>query len=174
MIERYTLPEMGNIWTDEAKYENWMKVEIAVCEVLSSMGRIPKAAVAEIKRKACFSVKRIEQLEAKTNHDVNAFLDCLKEKMGPCTRYIHVGMTSTDLVDTAQGLQLAQAGKILINCLADLKKAVGKQARKYRRQPMVGGGTKVVPRKELSPFRPLRRRGFWIADSRDRRLSRKR
>jgi adenylosuccinate lyase len=138
VIERYTLPEMGNIWTDEEKYATWLRVEIAVCEVLSSMGRIPKSALAEIKRKAAFSVKRIDQLERVTNHDVISFLTSVAERVGPNSRYIHMGLTSTDLVDTAQGLQLARSGVILIERLAELKKTVGKQARKYRRQAMIG------------------------------------
>ncbi len=138
MIERYTLPEMGNIWTDQEKYTTWLQVEVAVCEVLSGMGRIPRAALADIKRKAGFSVKRIDLLEQRTNHDVIAFLTSVAEKVGPSSRYIHMGLTSTDLVDTAQGLQLARSGKLLIERLAELRKTIGRQAKKYRRQPMIG------------------------------------
>ncbi len=138
MIERYTLPEMGNIWRDEEKFNTWLQVEIAACEVLCGMGKIPRNALAEIKRKAAFSVKRINDIERTTNHDVVAFLTCVAERVGPNSRFIHLGLTSTDLVDTAQGLQLAKAGRILIERLSELRKVVGKQAKKYRRQPMIG------------------------------------
>ena len=137
MIGRYTLPEMGNIWTDEAKYAAWLEVEVAVCEVLAGLGRVPRNALAEIKRKASFSVKRIDQIERTTNHDVISFLTCVAERVGASSRYVHLGMTSNDLVDTAQGLLLSRSGKILIDKLAELRKVVGRQAKKYRRQPMI-------------------------------------
>src|SRR5512136_2287362 len=99
MIDRYTLPGMGSVWTEENKYRTWLKVELAVCEAWARLGRIPRPALREIKSKAAFAAKRIEELERVVKHDIIAFLTCVAEHVGPSSRYIHMGLTSYDVVD---------------------------------------------------------------------------
>ena len=111
MIDRYTRPEMGRIWTLENRYRAWLDVEIAVCRAWSEMGRIPAEAVDAICKKAAVDVERILAIEEVTRHDVIAFLTSLEEKIGPEARYIHLGCTSSDIVDTANGLLFQQAGE---------------------------------------------------------------
>ena len=113
MIDRYTRPEMGRIWTLENRYRAWLDVEIAVCRAWSEMGRIPAEAVDAICKKAAVDVERILAIEEVTRHDVIAFLTSLEEKIGPEARYIHLGCTSSDIVDTANGLLFQQAGALL-------------------------------------------------------------
>ena len=112
MIERYSRPEMGNIWTLENRYQAWLDVEVAVCRAWSEMGRIPAEAVKTISDKAAIDVDRILEIEEVTRHDVIAFLTSLEEKVGPDARYIHLGCTSSDIVDTASALLLVQAGEL--------------------------------------------------------------
>ena len=114
MIDRYTTPEMGKIWSDHNKYATWQKVEITVTEVLSDMGEVPKSALKIINEKAKFSVDRINEIEATTHHDVIAFLTNLAENIGPQSRFIHMGMTSSDLLDTSLALQCQEAGFIIL------------------------------------------------------------
>ena len=109
MIPRYTRPEMGNIWTEENKYRTWLEVEILACEAQAELGVIPKDAVAVIRKKAKFEVSRIEELEAEIKHDVIAFLTNVGEHVGPEARFIHVGMTSSDVLDTGLAVQMKQA-----------------------------------------------------------------
>ncbi|HKY05801.1 MAG TPA: lyase family protein, partial [Blastocatellia bacterium] len=104
MIERYTRPEMGAIWTEENRFQKWLDVELAVCEVHAEMGTIPREAVDEIRRRARFSVERINEIERTTRHDVIAFTTALAENIGPASRFVHYGLTSSDVVDTANGL----------------------------------------------------------------------
>ncbi|MBN2281191.1 MAG: adenylosuccinate lyase [Candidatus Marinimicrobia bacterium] len=113
MIERYTLPEMGKIWSDRSKYEAWWKVELEVCRVQFEIGVIPAEDFDNIEQKAAFDVKRILEIEEEVKHDVIAFLTNVAENVGESSRYIHKGMTSSDLLDTALALQLAQAGDLL-------------------------------------------------------------
>src|SRR6266850_5862635 len=101
MIARYTLPEMGALWSEEAKFQKWLEVELAVCEVHADMGTIPRDALEQIKAHAKFSVARINEIEQITNHDVIAFTTNLAETVGEPARYIHYGLTSSDVVDTA-------------------------------------------------------------------------
>src|ERR1041384_6920754 len=115
MIERYTLPEMGRIWSAENKFQKWLDVEIAVCEVHAEMGTIPADAVEEIKRKAAFSVARIKEIEAVTRHDVIAFTAALAENIGEASRFVHYGLTSSDVVDTANALLLKEAARLLLD-----------------------------------------------------------
>ena len=138
MIARYTLPQMGNIWTEQAKYDAWLKVEVAACEAWGKLGRIPKKDLAIIKKKAKFSVKRIETIEKKTNHDLIAFLTSVAENVGPSSRFIHLGMTSTDVVDTAQAIQLTNSADILLASLGRLAQAFKKQAKTHRYTMMIG------------------------------------
>jgi adenylosuccinate lyase len=115
MIKRYTRKIMGDLWTDENKYRTWLSVEVAACEAMAEMGRIPKDAAKTIKQKANFSVERIEEIEAETKHDVIAFLTSVAEHVGPDARYIHLGMTSSDVLDTSMASLLRQAGLIILN-----------------------------------------------------------
>ena len=106
MIDRYTLPEMGNLWTENYKLQTWLQVEIAVCEAQAELGYIPAEAVAEIKAKAKFDPQRVLEIEAEVRHDMIAFLTNVNEYVGDAGRYIHVGMTSSDVLDTALALQM--------------------------------------------------------------------
>ena len=114
MIERYSRPAMAALWTQENKFAVWLEVELAVCEAWNRLGQIPDEALAEIKAKAGFDVARILEIEEKTRHDVIAFLTAVEEKVGPAGRFIHLGCTSSDIVDTAGGVLLARAGEIIL------------------------------------------------------------
>ncbi|HEV8132653.1 MAG TPA: adenylosuccinate lyase [Acidobacteriota bacterium] len=138
MIPRYTLPEMERIWSDENKFQKWLDVEIAVCEELAERGEIPKAALAEIKQKARFSVARIFEIEKEVKHDVIAFLTSVAENVGDASRYIHLGLTSTDVVDTAQAVQFKEASALIRKELEALQQTLRAQADRYRKTPMVG------------------------------------
>jgi adenylosuccinate lyase len=138
MIQRYTLPEMGGIWTDEARYRKWLAVEITVCEVLSERGEMPKKAFLNIKRKADINVKRIEAIEEKTKHDVIAFKQCVDGYLGKDSIYFHRGLTSSDVLDTGLALQLRAAADVLIK---DIKKTIAilkKKTKQYKDIPMMG------------------------------------
>ncbi|HRO68624.1 MAG TPA: lyase family protein, partial [Pseudobdellovibrionaceae bacterium] len=123
MIDRYTRPEMGFVWEPEAKFGKMMEVEIAVAEVQAGMGMIPRNAAKEIRKKARFSVKRIGEIEKETKHDVIAFVSNVAENVGPAGRYVHYGMTSSDVLDTAFSLQVRDAGKVLMTGFDRLEKA---------------------------------------------------
>lgn len=138
MIERYTLPEMGDLWTDEHKFRTWLQVEVAVCEAQAELGKIPADAVETIKAKANFEVKRILEIEAEVKHDVIAFLTNVNEYVGEAGRYIHLGMTSSDVLDTAIALQLVASLDILLTQLENLIQAIRYQAQQHRQTVMVG------------------------------------
>jgi len=138
LIPRYTLPEMGAIWSEQSKFDSWLKVEIAACEAWARLGRIPKKDLDVIKKKARFSVKRIEAIERKTNHDLISFLTSVAENVGPSSRFIHLGLTSTDVVDTAQALQLTAASDLILSQLKKLREVLKRQARKHRYSMMIG------------------------------------
>lgn len=110
MIERYTLPEMGKIWQDQFKYETWLKIEILACEARAKMGDIPQKDVEVIKEKANFDISRVLEIEETTKHDVIAFLTNVAEYVGPESRHIHYGMTSSDVLDTSLSYQMKTAG----------------------------------------------------------------
>ncbi len=132
MIERYTRPEMGRIWTLENRYQAWLDVELAVCEAWSGLGRIPAQAVQNIRDRAVVDVERILAIEEVTRHDVIAFLTSLEEKVGPDARHIHLGCTSSDIVDTANALLLVQAGKLILADIDGLLRALRDLAARYR------------------------------------------
>lgn len=132
MIERYTRPEMGAIWTDEKKYECWLAVEIAADEAWSKLGHIPVEDVEKIKQNAKFSVDRINEIEAVTHHDVIAFTRTISESLGPEKKWVHYGLTSTDVVDTAQGYQLKQANDILRKDIQDFIDVLAKRALEFK------------------------------------------
>ena len=138
MIERYTLPEMGNLWTDAYKLKTWLDVEIAVCEAQAELGYIPAEAVAEIKAKANFDPQRVLEIEAEVRHDVIAFLTNVNEYVGDAGRYIHLGLTSSDVLDTALALQLVASLDLILERLEDLIQTLRYQAQQHRYTVMVG------------------------------------
>jgi adenylosuccinate lyase len=138
LIERYTLPEMGELWTDTYKFKTWLQVEIAVCEAKAELGEIPADAVAEIKAKANFDVDRILEIEAQVRHDMIAFLTNVNEYVGDVGRYIHLGLTSSDVLDTALALQLVASLNLIVECLEQLIQAIRYQAQQHRYTVMIG------------------------------------
>lgn len=138
MIERYTLPEMGKIWEDKFKFDTWLKIEILACEARSKMGEIPETDVEVIKAKADFDIKRILEIEETTKHDVIAFLTNVAEYVGPESRHIHYGMTSSDILDTTLSYQMKSAGEILLRRLFDLKEALKQRALEHKNTLCVG------------------------------------
>ena len=138
MIERYTLPEMGAIWSDEARYQRWLEVELAACEANCRLGRIPPEAMEHIRTKAGFQVERILRIEARVRHDVIAFLTNVNEQVGSAGRYIHMGMTSSDVLDTALALQMKGAVALLQQELNQLESAVRQQAQRHKHTAMIG------------------------------------
>ncbi|MDP6570421.1 MAG: adenylosuccinate lyase [Candidatus Marinimicrobia bacterium] len=138
MIDRYTTPEMARIWSEENKFQTWQKVEITVTEVLSDRGEVPEEAVKVINEKAAFSVERILEIEKTTRHDVIAFLTNLAENIGPESRFIHMGMTSSDLLDTSLALLCKEAGEIILNKLKTFKEVLRNQASAHRESFQIG------------------------------------
>src|ERR1044071_6823165 len=138
MIERYTMPEMGAIWTDENRFQKWLDVEIAVCEVHADMGVIPREAVDKIRRTARFDVNRIKEIERTTRHDVIAFTTALVENIGPESRFVHYGLTSSDVVDTANALLLRDAATLLLEDLDRLGIVLKRRAQEHKRTVMIG------------------------------------
>ncbi|HDP25930.1 MAG TPA: adenylosuccinate lyase [Deltaproteobacteria bacterium] len=138
MIERYTRKELGRIWSDENRYQKWMDVEIAVCEAWERLGSIPRESLEHIKRSATFSVSRIEEIEEITRHDVIAFISCLAEHVGDDARYIHMGLTSSDVLDTAYALQLKESSLIITDDIRALMACLKKKAFEYKHTPIMG------------------------------------
>ena len=138
MIERYTLPEMGRIWTENAKFQSWLKVEIAACEANCSLGKMPEAALKEIRLNAKFEESRIKEIEKEVKHDVIAFLTNINEYVGDSGRYIHVGMTSSDVLDTGLSLQLKDSCELLIEEIEKLENEVRTLARHHKNTLMIG------------------------------------
>ena len=138
MIERYTRPEMGALWTQDAKYQAWLDVELAACRALAVQGRIPADALAEIEAKAAFDSARIEEIELEVKHDVIAFLTSVAEHVGPSSRFIHLGLTSSDVVDTGFALQLKRSGVLLLEGMDRLYRALVKLAWKHKDTLMIG------------------------------------
>ncbi len=138
MIDRYTLPEMGKIWEDKFKFETWLKIEILACEARANMGEIPMTDVDVIKTKANFDVKRILEIEETTKHDVIAFLTNVAEYVGPESRHIHYGMTSSDILDTTLSFQMKSAGELLLKRLLQLKDTLKQRAIEHKNTICVG------------------------------------
>ena len=113
MIERYSRPEMREIWSDERKFEIWLEIETLACEAMAELGQIPKEDAAEIRKQARFSIKEIAEIEKRTNHDVIAFLENVAASVGPAARWIHQGFTSSDILDTTLAVQMTEAAQIL-------------------------------------------------------------
>jgi adenylosuccinate lyase len=138
MIDRYTRPEMGAVWTDENRYRKWLDVELAVCEAWAKLGKIPPAALRDIKAKAGFSVKRIDAIERVVKHDMIAFLTSVAEKIGPSSRYVHLGLTSYDVVDTALSLLIRESLQKTLGPLRGLHRLLKKAALKHRKTVCIG------------------------------------
>ena len=137
MIERYTLPEMGAIWSEQAKFQSWLDVEIAATEANCRLGRVPEEALETIKNKASFSVERILEIEAEVRHDVIAFLTNVNEHVGDAGRHIHVGMTSSDVLDTGLALQIKRSVVLLRVELDALADALRTLARAHKSTEMI-------------------------------------
>ena len=138
MIERYTLPEMGAIWTEEAKMQAWLDVEIAAVRAWQKLGKVPARAVAEIETKARFDVARVAEIELTTNHDVIAFLTNVAEYIGGASKYVHYGMTSSDMLDTGLALQMKRAGRLLERDLVLLGEVLKRRALEFQDTVQVG------------------------------------
>jgi adenylosuccinate lyase len=138
MIPRYTRPKMGKIWEDQNKYQRWLDVELAVTETLAEHGVIPKQEAAEIQAKASFSVDRINEIEAEIKHDVIAFTTSVAEYVGPASRFFHFGLTSSDVLDTAMALQVADASAVILEDLQRLLDVLKKRAQEFKTTVIVG------------------------------------
>lgn len=138
MIDRYTMPKMREIWSEENKFRKWLEVEVAACEAWASLGKIPREALAKIKRKASFDIKRINQIEKETAHDLIAFLTSVAEKVGPESRFIHMGMTSYDVEDTARAMQMRNAADLIIKDIEEVIKILKRRAREEKQTVMMG------------------------------------
>jgi adenylosuccinate lyase len=138
MIERYTLPEMGALWSEQNKFQKWLDVEIAVCEVHAEMGTIPRDALEQIRARAKFSVERINEIEKTTDHDVIAFTTNLAESIGEASRFVHFGLTSSDVVDTANALLLRDACDILLKKIDELLEVLKRRAFEFKNTPQIG------------------------------------
>ena len=138
MIKRYSRKELTDIWSEENKYKIWLDVEIAAAQAMEKLGQIPRGVSSTVKKRAKINVKRIHQIESQVKHDVIAFLSSITEKAGIKARYLHLGMTSSDVVDTSFNIQLAQSGKIILKDIDRILKILEKQARKYKYTPCIG------------------------------------
>lgn len=138
MISRYTTPAMKRIWSDENRFKTWLEVETTALEVMAELGLVPAASAKAVREKGDFSVERILEIEREVDHDVIAFLTCVAERVGPEARYMHRGMTSSDLLDTALALQLREAGEIVVDSLERLRAAIGGLAMRTRDIPAMG------------------------------------
>ncbi len=138
MIPRYTRPELGAIWSDENRFRIWLRIEILACEAMHKLGVVPAADLRRIRERAAFDVKRINRIEAKVNHDVIAFLTNVAEHVGPSARYIHRGLTSSDVLDTALAVQMVEAVDILLVDVKAVRRVAARQARRYKFTPMMG------------------------------------
>ncbi|MFH0838836.1 MAG: adenylosuccinate lyase [Candidatus Omnitrophota bacterium] len=138
MIERYSLPKMKSIWSDENKFKKMLEVEVLSAEALAALGKVPKNALLVIKKKARFNIDRINQIEERTKHDVVAFVENISEYIGPASRFLHLGLTSNDILDTTLACQMRESADIIIEDLKKLLAVVSKKAKKYKYTPMIG------------------------------------
>ena len=138
LIRRYSPAELNAVWSEENKFRIWLDVEIAAMESQAQLGRVPQDAVEEVKSKAKFNVERIDEIERTVKHDVIAFLTNVSENVGPSARFVHLGMTSSDVLDTASAIQLKQAGEIILKHLLELQKIIGELSLKYENVPEIG------------------------------------
>jgi adenylosuccinate lyase len=161
MIERYSRPEMARLWSQDAKYDAWLKVELAVCEVYAKRGVIPSDALGRIRAKARVDAARIDEIEAKTRHDVIAFLTNLEESIGADSRYVHLGMTSSDVLDTALALQLQQACEVLLGDLERFRRALRALALAHKDTLCVGRSHGIHAEPMVFGLKPA----LWYAEA---------
>jgi len=138
MIARYTHPEMGRIWSDQRRYETWLLVETAAADAMAAAGIVPPEAARDIRERGGFEIARIEEIEQMTQHDVIAFTTAVAEKVGPSARWLHFGLTSSDVIDTAQAIQMREACDVVLKDLEALSSVVRDRAFEHRRTPMIG------------------------------------
>ncbi|MDP7147800.1 MAG: adenylosuccinate lyase [Nitrospinaceae bacterium] len=138
MIPRYSLPELAKIWEPENKFSIWLKIEILACEALAKRREIPASAVAEIKKKAKFDIARIDEIEREVKHDVIAFLTCVAENVGEANRYMHLGLTSSDVLDTTLAVQLKESARLILKELTAFRDAIKEQAFRHKDVPAIG------------------------------------
>ncbi len=138
MIQRYTHPEMGRIWSDQRRYETWLLVESAAADAMAAAGIVPAQAARDIRERGAFDITRIEEIEQVTQHDVIAFTTAVAEKVGESARWMHFGMTSSDVIDTAQALQMREACEVILKGLAGLAEAIRERAFEHKLTPMIG------------------------------------
>src|SRR5207247_2494982 len=137
VIARYTHPEMGRIWSDQRRYETWLLVETAAAEAMAAAGIIPAEAARDIRERGGFDIARIEEIEQTTQHDVIAFTTAVAERVGPSARWLHFGLTSSDVIDTAQALQMREACDVIVKDIAGAMEAVRERAEEHRHTPMI-------------------------------------
>ena len=138
MIARYSRKELVNIWSEENKYKIWLDVEIAAAQAMEKLGQIPKGVSSTVRKKGKINVQRIHAIESKVKHDVIAFLTSITEKCGIKAKYLHQGMTSSDVIDTSFNIQLVQSGKILLKDIDQILKVLKRQAKKHKFTPCIG------------------------------------
>src|SRR5438874_1191519 len=138
VIDRYSRPQMRDIWADQRKFQIWLEIELLACDTMAELGQIPKQDAAEIRKRARFSIPEILEIEKRTNHDVIAFLENVAASVGPAARWIHQGLTSSDILDTTLSVQLTESTKILADDLKQLRSVIAAQARRYKMTPMIG------------------------------------
>jgi adenylosuccinate lyase len=138
VIDRYSRPQMRRIWSDARKFEIWLEIEILAAEEMAALGQIPKQDAADIRKRARFSIPEIAEIEKRTNHDVIAFLENVAASVGPAARWIHQGLTSSDILDTALAVQLTESVAVIADDLKHLRRVVADQARRFKMTPMIG------------------------------------
>lgn len=138
MIPRYTNPEMGRIWGEQRRYETWLQVEVAAADAMAEAGIVPQAAARDLRDKGAFDIARIDEIEKTTQHDVIAFTTSVAEKVGPSARWLHFGLTSSDVVDTAQAVQMVEACDLILRLMAALGDAIKTRALEHKDTPMIG------------------------------------
>ena len=138
MIERYSLPQMRSLWSEQRKLEIWLEIEVLACEAMAGFGTIPKQDATVIRRKAAFDLESVHEIEKRTNHDVIAFLEDVAQRVGPAARWIHQGLTSSDLLDTTLAVQMNASCAILLDDLNHLRDAIGRRALEHKFTPMIG------------------------------------
>jgi len=138
MIEKYSLPRMSEIWTEESKLQNWLQIEVLACEAMAQLGVVPRIALEEIRKNARFDIKRIKEIEKRTRHDVVAFLENLSENIGESARFLHYGMTSSDVLDTGLAIQMRDSADILIEDASKLLGLIKNKALEHRNTLMAG------------------------------------
>src|SRR5437588_7656369 len=138
VIDRYSRPQMRDIWADQRKFQIWLEIELLACDAMAELGQIPKQDAAEIRKRAKFSIPEIIEIEKRTNHDVIAFLEYVAASVGPAARWIHQGLTSSDILDTTLAVQLNESCDILLIDLKSLRTVIGDQAQRFKMTAMIG------------------------------------